>query len=31
MQVTPTPLPQMPPELKAFFDAKPAAKQEVAR
>jgi succinate dehydrogenase / fumarate reductase flavoprotein subunit len=32
MQVAPTPLPQMPPELKAFFDAKPAAaKQEVAR
>jgi len=32
MQVAPTPLPQMPPELKSFFDAKPApAKQEVAR
>jgi len=31
MQVTATPLPQMPPELKALFEAKPAAKQEVAR
>jgi succinate dehydrogenase / fumarate reductase flavoprotein subunit len=31
MQVAATPLPQMPPELKALFDAKPAAKQEVAR
>ena len=32
MQVAPTPLPQMPPELKALFEAgKPAAKQEVAR
>jgi succinate dehydrogenase / fumarate reductase flavoprotein subunit len=31
MQVAPTPLPQMPAELKAMFEAKPAAKQEVAR
>jgi succinate dehydrogenase / fumarate reductase flavoprotein subunit len=32
MQVAATPLPQMPPELKAMFEAaKPAAKQEVAR
>jgi len=31
MQVAPTPLPQMPPELKGLFDAKPVAKQEVAR
>jgi succinate dehydrogenase / fumarate reductase flavoprotein subunit len=31
MQVTATPLPQMPAELKAMFDARPAAKQEVAR
>jgi succinate dehydrogenase / fumarate reductase flavoprotein subunit len=31
MQVAATPLPQMPAELKALFDAKPAAKQEVAR
>jgi succinate dehydrogenase / fumarate reductase flavoprotein subunit len=31
MQVAATPLPQMPPDLKVLFDAKPAAKQEVAR
>ena len=31
MQVAATPLPQMPPELKTFFDAKPVAKQEVTR
>jgi succinate dehydrogenase / fumarate reductase flavoprotein subunit len=31
MQVAPTPLPQMPAELKVMFEVKAAAKQEVAR
>jgi len=31
MQVRATPLPQMPSDLKALFDPKPAVKQEVAR
>jgi succinate dehydrogenase / fumarate reductase flavoprotein subunit len=31
MQVAPAPLPQMPPELKQLFDAKPAPQKEAVR
>ena len=31
MNVAPTPLPQMPPDLKQLFDAKPAPEKEAVR